>query len=187
MKSVLRVGLLIVMALVFNSHLLKAQDPYLGEIRMFAGNFAPRGWAFCEGQQLPIATNSALYSLLGTMYGGDGRVTFGLPDLRGRVPIHPSMGKGSSNYQQGQMGGSDQITLQTSNLPPHFAGVPAVSITSVDQTAFPEGNKAVLAVGAAPSVNVNTQILGTGLPVNNMQPYTVVRYIIAIEGSYPTR
>src|SRR5690606_21678322 len=92
----------------------QAQDGYIGEIRMFAGNFAPRGWAFCEGQMLPISQNTALFSLLGTTYGGDGRTTFALPDLRGRVPVQSGTGPGLSSYRLGQSGGSETITVNIS-------------------------------------------------------------------------
>jgi len=94
-------------------------DPLIGEIKMFAGNFAPRGWLFCHGQLLPIAQNTALFSLLGTMYGGDGRTTFGLPDLRGRVPIGPGAGPGLSNYREGAQGGAEVIILNPNEIPSH--------------------------------------------------------------------
>jgi microcystin-dependent protein len=94
-------------------------DPFVGEIRMFAGNFAPRGWAFCNGQLIPISQNTALFSLLGTTYGGDGRSTFALPDLRGRVPLHAGQGSGLSDYPLGSRGGSEQVVLTTAQLPAH--------------------------------------------------------------------
>ena len=94
-------------------------EPFIGEISMFAGNFAPRGWAFCEGQLLPIAQNQSLFSILGTTYGGDGRTTFGLPDMRGRVSIHPGTGPGLTNYRLGNKGGSETTTLTTNQLPSH--------------------------------------------------------------------
>jgi microcystin-dependent protein len=186
--SIQRTLSLLALMLAFGIAFLKAQEPILGEIRMFAGNFAPRGWAFCDGQLLPISTNSALFSLLGTTYGGDGKVTFGLPDLRGRVPVHTGQSKSSAMYPQGQMGGSDQIVLQTSNLPAHTAAVPSIPFGNADQmAAVSPGNKAVLTVEGTPKANINSQYIGTGLPVNNMQPYTVVRFIIALEGVYPSR
>jgi microcystin-dependent protein len=94
-------------------------EPYVGEIRMFAGNFAPRGWAFCDGQLLAVAQNDALFSLLGTIYGGDGRTTFGLPDLRGRVPIHAGSGPGLSPRRLGEKGGQEDVTLSLNELPQH--------------------------------------------------------------------
>src|SRR5215213_5859350 len=97
-------------------------DPYIGEIRMFAGNFAPRGWALCNGQLLSISQNTALFSLLGTMYGGNGQTTFALPDLRGRVPLHFGQGPGLSNYVEGEVGGTETVTLTTGEMPSHNHG-----------------------------------------------------------------
>ncbi|MEN9798594.1 MAG: hypothetical protein RL653_2290, partial [Pseudomonadota bacterium] len=94
-------------------------DPFLGEIKLFAGNFAPTGWAFCHGQLLPIAQNSALFSLLGTTYGGNGQTTFALPDLRGRIPVGFGQGPGLTNRNLGDMSGVESVTLQVSNLPQH--------------------------------------------------------------------
>ncbi len=139
-------------------------EPFLGEIKMFGGNFAPRGWAFCNGQLLAISTNTALFSILGTTYGGDGRTTFGLPDLRGRVPVHAGMGQpgpGLSPVSLGQVGGTPSTTILTSNLPPHThtavlapaGGTPltpviAVANTPADQS-NPDGN--ILAQSQVPS------------------------------------
>ncbi|TLX75035.1 phage tail protein [Labilibacter sediminis] len=177
---------------------LFAQDPMLGEIKLFAGNFAPRGWAFCDGQLLAINQHSALFSLLGTMYGGDGRTTFGLPDLRGRVPMHAGTGPGLSSRIQGAKSGTETNVLNANHLPSHNHGVqinnpvyndeantddptgkyPAVSGENMysDQTS---GN------GALPQITI--QNAGGSQPVNNMQPYLVVRYIIALQGYYPSR
>src|SRR5215210_8094008 len=94
-------------------------DPFVAEIRIFGFNFPPKGWAFCNGQLMPIAQNTALFSLIGTFYGGDGKSTFGLPDLRGAVPIHPGQGQGLSQYDLGQQGGSDTVTLLNSEIPVH--------------------------------------------------------------------
>src|SRR6056297_3180065 len=94
-------------------------EPFVGEIRMFAGNFAPRGWAFCDGQLLAVSQNDALFSLLGTIYGGDGRTTFALPDMRGRFPLHPGNGPGLPSYRQGQRGGRPELTLNQTELPAH--------------------------------------------------------------------
>src|SRR6185295_12464655 len=102
-------------------------EPFIGMIVMFAGNFAPRNWAFCNGQLLSIAQNTALFSILGTTYGGDGRTTFALPDLRGRVPIHPGQGPGTSNYSLGQQGGVENVTVTQNQLPAHSHGVNAVA------------------------------------------------------------
>ena len=102
-------------------------DPFVGEIRMFAGNFAPRGWAFCDGQLLAVSQNDALFSLFGTIYGGDRRTTFGLPDLRGRVPVHEGNGPGLSDVRLGAKGGAETVTLTTQEIPPHSHTVKAYS------------------------------------------------------------
>ncbi len=136
---------------------VQAQEPYLGEIRMFAGNFAPRGWALCDGQLLAVNQNDALFSLLGTMYGGDGRTTFGVPDLRGRVPMHAGTGPGLTQKRLGQKGGSEVLTLLA--------------------------RKAV--AKAQPGGDVEGV---TGKQqISTYQPYTVVNFIIAVQGIYPSR
>lgn len=197
-----------------------AQEPILGEVRIFAGNFAPRGWAFCDGQLLPISQNSALFSLLGTMYGGDGRTTFGLPDLRGRVAMSAGRHPGSSyNYIQGQRGGAEQRVLSLAQLPQHShlvsngSGVGSHVLLSTNdairetpQTGdvlavgnFTEGiaTKKVKMygpptnpvngqpVGGASSVIINNN--GGSQAVDSRQPYTVLRYIIALQGIFPSR
>src|SRR5438270_2931198 len=117
-------------------------EPFLGEIRMFAGNFNPRGWALCNGQLLSIAQNTALFSILGTTYGGNGQATFGLPDLRGRVPIHPGQGPGLSVYDLGQTSGSENVTLQSSQMPADQHAVTPNCGNSVPQSPLndPSGN-----------------------------------------------
>lgn len=126
-------------------------EPFIGEIRMFGGNFAPRGWAFCNGQLLAISTNAALFSILGTTYGGDGRVTFGLPDLRGRVPVNQGQGTGLSNYVLGEMLGGENTVLGIQNLPPHTH---VASFT-------PSG-------GGAAQVNVTETVATLQVPTGNM-------------------
>src|SRR6266480_4776110 len=113
-------------------------QPYVGEIRIFAGNFAPAGWMFCEGQLLPISENETLFQLIGTTYGGDGQSTFNLPDLRGRVPVHQGQGNGLSNYTMGQQGGVEQVTLATQETPAHTH--PLVASTSPGTTPNAQGN-----------------------------------------------
>lgn len=139
-------------------------NPSLGEIRMFAGNFAPRGWAFCEGQLLPISPNTALFSLLGTTYGGDGRTTFGLPDLRGRAPIGAGTGPGLPAYNLGQRGGTYDTSLS-------FGSTSA-------QAAPAQGRE---------KVPVVSDVSYPHAPFTNMQPYLAVRYIVCISGLYPSR
>ncbi|HEX6190394.1 MAG TPA: tail fiber protein [Pyrinomonadaceae bacterium] len=172
-------------------------DPFVAEIRMFAGNFAPTGWALCNGQLLPISQNTALFSLLGTYYGGDGKSTFALPNLQGSTPIGQGQGGGLSEYFLGQQGGSQFVTLLDSEMPfhNHFmqgdfnqADVtgPAPDITFTRST---PGN-AYMTVSNANLVQMNFQMLsiaGASLPHNNMMPYLTVTFIIAMQGVFPPR
>ena len=168
----------------------------IGEVRIFAGTFAPRTWAFCNGQLLSIAENQALFSILGTIYGGDGRTTFALPDLRGRTVIGPGNGPGLPSYREGQKGGNYETTLNTTNMPSHNHGV-AVNLGAGPATEnIGAGNK--LAVAATDNIynNANNaQVLGGvtqnnaggGQSFSNMQPYTPVYYIICLYGVFPSR
>ena len=166
-------------------------DPFLGQIIMFGGSFAPQGWAFCEGQLLPINQNTALFSLLGTIYGGDGITTFALPDLRGRVPIGQGNGPGLAPRQWGEQSGTEQNTLNTTQLPEHNH---ALAAKEEGNAADPNGNF-IAGTGsnvfgtASDSTMDNTSIsnVGGGQPVNNMQPFLCVNFIIALEGVYPPR
>lgn len=171
---------------------LQAQDQMLGEIRMFAGDFAPQGWALCDGQLLLISQNAALYSLLGTRYGGDGFNTFALPDLRGRVPIHAGQG---SNYALGQKGGAESVNLTIANLPPHNHAINASS--TLGNSNHPTG-KVLAQTGLfdneysteAANVQLNgstVSITGSGTAVDIKQPYNTVNFIIALTGNYPVR
>jgi microcystin-dependent protein len=163
-------------------------NPYIGEIRMFAGNFAPAGWAFCSGQLMPISENDTLFNLIGTTYGGDGQETFALPNLQSRIPVH--MGNG---YQLAQTGGEESVTLTTQQLPVHSHAV--LANTSVGTAATPAGN----IVAASGSANVyrpgpaaaplDGQALlpaGGSQPHDNMQPYLVINFIISLFGIYPS-
>ena len=176
-------------------------DPFIAEIIMFGGNFAPRGWAFCNGQLLSINSNQALFSLLGTTYGGDGRTTFGLPDLRGRAAIHTGNGPGLSNRNLGSRGGTETNTPNINTMANH-THVAATTVHAVDDdstTEEPAGASlakadtnmyspgtvdATLKAGAATTANANT---GGGQAVNNMQPFLAVNYIIALQGTFPSR
>ncbi|MBL4802111.1 MAG: phage tail protein [Emcibacter sp.] len=173
-------------------------DPFIAEIRIAAENFSPRGWAFCDGQLLDVAQNTALFSLLGTTYGGDGRSTFGLPDLQGRAAMHPGRGPGLTARKLGQRGGTETVLLGTANLPAHdhaFRGVKTLANqiqAPRDDTALcnPEkGNlyqsetlsdSVVMASGAIAST-------GGGEPHNNMQPFLALNYSISLTGIYPAR
>ena len=169
-------------------------EPFVGEIRMFAGNFAPRGWAFCDGQLLAVSQNDALFSLLGTIYGGDGRTTFGLPDMRGRVPIHAGSGPGLSPRRLGAKAGSEKETLIVNQLPGHTHDWRAVSDDAQDRT--PVGNQLAKSgpsiyaetpgttVGLAGSMVDNT---GGSQSHSNLMPYLCINFIIALVGIYPSR
>jgi len=171
-------------------------DPFLGQISFFAGNFAPRGWAFCDGQLLAISSNDALFSLLGTIYGGDGRTTFGLPDLRGRSPVHAGSGPGLTPRQLGQRFGSETNTLSVAQMPSHnHTGSLKATSTSANTTS---ANGAALATGGAYAGratldqtmlagSVVTGNTGGGQQVNNLQPSLVGHCIIALQGTYPSR
>jgi microcystin-dependent protein len=171
---------------------VKAQDAYIGEIRMFAGNFAPQGWAKCEGQLLPIAQFQALFSLLGTTYGGNGQNNFALPDLRGRVPMGVGTGPGLPQYVLGQTGGTVNNTLTTDNLPPHQHAIlaeVAAGTTASPTNAYLANTGAVDREFATTSSTTmgSTGPVGNGVPVNNMQPYTTLTFIICLQGIYPTQ
>ncbi len=161
---------------------------------MFAGNFAPRGWAFCDGQILPIASHTALFSLLGTTYGGDGRTTFRLPDLRSRVPIHRGNGPGLPSYALGAQGGLESNTLNVNNLPPHAHTNIPVSSEDADQESPVGGVIAKVSedtyhAEASSGSNYGNGVnhTGGGQPIPNMMPSAVVNYIIALVGIYPSR
>ncbi len=163
-------------------------NPFVGEIRMFAGNFAPAGWAFCAGQLLPISENETLFQLIGTTYGGDGQSTFALPDLRGRVPIHKGNG-----FILAETGGAEEITLSVNQLPAHSH--PLVATTSAGTAASPQGN--VLAAsgssnvyrpapGAAALAPEAVGSAGGSQPHSNLQPYLGMNFIISLFGIFPS-
>jgi microcystin-dependent protein len=166
-------------------------NPYVGEIRMFAGNFAPTNWAFCNGQLLPISQNEALFNLIGTTYGGDGQTTFALPNLQGRLPVHQGAG-----LVQGMVAGTEQVTLNAENVPNHTHAVHAVSLAGHSRTpeaAVPAGSGTVpVYSNAVPDVSLNGGAVGrTGaaapLPHNNMQPFLCVNFIISLLGIFPSQ
>jgi microcystin-dependent protein len=178
-------------------------DPFIGEIRLFAGNFAPRGWAFCQGQILSIAQNEALFALIGTTYGGNGQTTFALPDLRGRVPVSQGQGPGLSSYTIGQAAGVEQVTLTSSQIPPHQH---ALNATTAQGSSVSPGNTVMLATPVEPGVQTALYVVpgtsvvnpapmaaqsigqaGGNQPHSNMMPTLAINYIIAIEGLFPSR
>lgn len=170
--------------------------PLLGEIRLFAGNFAPKGYALCNGQLLSISQNTALFSLLGTTYGGDGVSTFALPNLQGRVPIHMGTGVGGSSYFEGQQGGTEAVTLNSNQMPIHTHFVN--SVASGGNQPSPPGNlPAIESTGtslnysnAAATGQMSSSMLtsaGGSQPFSVVQPYLVINFIIALQGVYPSR
>ncbi len=170
-------------------------EPFVGEIRIFAGNFAPRGWAYCDGQLLAVSQNDALFSLLGTIYGGDGRTTFGLPDLRGRIPVHAGSGPGLSERRLGSKGGSEEVTVTTNQLPSHNHNAHASGAAA--SAGNPSGN---VSADTAPT-NIYANSLATTQTMNsaavsqtggsrshtNLMPALCVHFIIALFGIYPSR
>jgi microcystin-dependent protein len=172
----------------------QASDPFVGQIQMVGFNFTPRGWAHCDGQLLAISQHSALFSLLGTTFGGDGRTTFGLPDLRGRMAIHPGEGPGLSRYQWGEKGGAESVTLTVANLPSHSHSLNANSGNGTTDT--PTANT-VLARKArtkvystsAPNVDMATGIgaTGGGQTFEIRQPSLGIYHVIALLGIFPSR
>lgn len=186
---------------------------YLAQIDLFSFNFAPKGWAMCNGQLLPIAQNTALFSLLGTTYGGNGTTTFALPDLRGRVPISFGQGAGLSNYALGEVGGSDSVTLALTEMPAHTHTIDASGVTATAKCKNGAGNQqtpvgnvpAIDAAGqspiysnVAPDANMRAGAVtlggsataantGGGQPHDNHQPYLVMNYCIALQGIFPSR
>ena len=172
-------------------------DQFVAEIRIFAGNFAPTGWALCNGQIMPISQNTALFSLLGTTYGGDGKSTFALPDLQGSAPMQPGQGQGLSLRDLGEMSGVESITLLVSEIPLHTHTLMADNVdpadlniplndrvTAISQNVFgyqpSTANLGLMAFQALPQA-------GGGLPHNNMQPYLTLNFCIALQGIFPQR
>lgn len=163
-------------------------DPFLGEIRMMANNFAPRNWAYCSGQLLSISQNTALFSLLGTTYGGDGRTSFALPDLRGRVPIHEGSGVGLPSYSLGQRGGEETVTLNVNQLPAHSHTVRA-DTNNTQQSPFDHYIGQLPFESSANGVMGSESIglVGGGQSHQNMQPFLTIGFCIALAGIYPSR
>jgi microcystin-dependent protein len=168
--------------------------PYVGEIRMFAGNFAPNGWMFCEGQTLPIAENEVLFQLIGTTYGGDGQETFNLPNLASRVPIHMGTGPSGTTYQIGEMAGTEQETLTTQQIPIHnhaFLASTAVanSNTPDNQVLGQSTQRAVYFEATTTSNLAPTSVTpqGGSQPHENCQPFLCINFIISLFGVFPSQ
>lgn len=191
-----------------------ADDPFIGEVKMFGGTFAPRGYALCNGTLISISSNTALFSIIGTLYGGDGRTTMGLPDLRGRVAIHPGSGPGLSSYSLGQRGGLETVTLSAKQMPTHtHTATTALTVSATLKADSGSGDSdapagKVLArksrtkiySGDAPNVNMHANAIevsasasttvnntGGSQSHENRMPYLAINYIIALQGLYPSR
>ena len=170
-------------------------DPFVAEIRIFAFDFAPKGWAFCDGQLLPISQNTALFSLLGTTYGGDGKSTFALPNLGGRAAMHPGQGPGGSPRQLGEAGGSETVALSGSEIPAHSHALMVQSGAAGTRT--PTGNVLARPARGLPYAPTSGNVVamagqalapaGERAPHNNMMPYLTMRFCIALQGVYPPR
>jgi microcystin-dependent protein len=169
-------------------------NPFVGEIRVFGFNFAPTGWAQCNGQLLPISQNTALFSLLGTFYGGDGKSTFALPNLQGAAPMNQGQSPGTSLRDLGEMSGEQYVTLLQSEMPMHPHALNAVETAAAARQPpgqmFATGEAISFYSTHAPNINMNPNMLsvaGGSLPHNNMQPYLVLNFCIALQGVFPPR
>jgi microcystin-dependent protein len=172
-------------------------SPFVAEIRIFPFNFAPKGWAFCDGQILPLSQNTALFSLLGTTYGGDGKSNFALPNLQGSAPMHPGQGPGLSLHDLGETGGEDSVTLLQTEMPAHSHSVNADSgggsandPTNAVWAATLIGRQGTNTYGTTGGANMNPLALslaGSSLPHNNLMPYLALNFCIALQGVYPPR
>lgn len=197
-------NLFFTLAMLFFTKLLFAQTPYIGEVRLFAGNFAPAGWAFCDGGLLPISENDALFALIGTTYGGDGQSTFAVPDLRGRVPIGIGQGTGLSNRVIGEKAGQETMTLTTANMPSH-SHTGRIVVNNGNATATTPTTSSSIATSGAfsgrsfiPNLSYNsnspdilvqtvtTSSVGNSHPVTIVKPRLGINYIIALYGIFPS-
>jgi microcystin-dependent protein len=170
-------------------------DPFVAEIRIFPFNFAPKGWAWCDGQLLPLSQNTALFSLLGTTYGGNGKSNFALPDLQGRAPMHPGQGPGLSLHDLGETGGSETVSLLESEIPAHAHTLRASAVLPADQptpqgtlTATPGSDKPYApAASLTPMAPQALAPAGGDQPHNNLMPYLTFYFCIALQGVFPPR
>ncbi len=193
-KSILALTILGIITFGQNAY---AQEPFIGEIRVFPYNFAPRGWALCNGQLLPIAQNTALFAIIGTTYGGDGRTTVGLPNLQGRAALHPGQGPGLSNRRLGEKGGSEKVALTVAQMPSHNHLAKAGDIAdseSANNSTWAEKDRTELYKTVITDTTINTTMdqsaiadTGGSQLHNNMPPYLTMGYYIALVGIFPSR
>ena len=170
-------------------------QPFVGEIRMFAGNFPPNGWLFCEGQVLPISENDVLFQLIGTTYGGDGEETFALPDLRGRIPVHMGQGAGISDRMIGEAGGEEQVTLATHQIPAHshlmVVSEAIANLSSPANAMLGVSSQATVFFGDPPGNTTmhpaTIEARGGSQPHSNVQPYLCINFIISLFGVFPSQ
>tara|TARA_R110002073_G_scaffold233329_2_gene394525 strand:+ start:12452 stop:13036 length:585 start_codon:yes stop_codon:yes gene_type:complete len=193
MKKHITISCLVLFS-VFNINTAKGQQGFIGEIRMFSGNFPPSGWAFCDGQLLPISSNTALFSILGATYGGDGSTTFALPDMRGRLVIGEGQGGGLSPRLLGQRFGTETNTLNTAQLPEHGHSIsPQLNVnTSLGEESSASGvlashNNGFALTADASLGGITVSSTGNNQPINNLQPFLTVHYIICLQGTLPLR
>jgi len=169
-------------------------SPYIGELRLFGGNFAPLGWALCNGQLLSISQNASLYQLIGTTYGGDGVNTFGLPNLQGRFPVHQGQGNGLQNYVLGQMAGSETVTLLANQLPAHNHGAVGSNGNATPPANATWGSSTAATNSFGPGTSANAQMnaasigfTGGNQPHDNMTPFLAITFIISLQGIFPSQ
>ena len=195
MKPFARVSrLAFLCAVLFAPATAHAQEPILGQLMIFGGNFCPRGWANADGQLMPISQYQALFSVFGTMYGGDGRQTFALPDLRGRVPLHVGQGPGLANRRQGEKGGAERHTLNVQEMPGHSHTMlaspdrPNQKVPNNNLLGSPKkGSHFTNSPNLAPMNSKSVGMTGGGRAHNIMQPFQAIRYCVALTGVYPSR
>jgi len=167
-------------------------EPFIGMVILFGGNFAPRGWALCDGQLLPISENTSLFSILGTTYGGDGRTTFALPDLRGRVPLHPGHGPGLTQRTLGEKVGNETVALSAAEMPSHSHAMNVANVPADNGRPSGDmfGQTQIFTATATPTATLNAATIannGGNEAHDNMQPSLGINYIIALQGIYPSR